>query len=51
MENEEAQQLFVCDPVLIKDGVTPYTSYTLKGSKLPETLNRRTEISTPFVKN
>ena len=40
MENEEAQQLFVCDPVLIKDGVTPYTSYTLKGSKLPETLNR-----------
>ena len=41
MENEEAQQLFVCDPVLIKDGVTPYTSYTLKGSKLPETLNRR----------
>ncbi len=41
MENGEAQQLFVCDPVLIKDGVTPYTSYTLKGSKLPETLNRR----------
>ena len=41
MENEEAQQLFVCDPALIKDGVTPYTSYTLKGSKLPETLNRR----------
>ena len=41
MENGEAQKLFVCDPVLIKDGVTPYTSYTLKGSKLPETLNRR----------
>ena len=41
MENEEAQQLFVCDPVLIKDGVTPYTSYTLKGKGLPESLNRR----------
>ena len=41
MENEEAQQLYVCDPVLIKDGVTPYTSYTLKGKGLPESLNRR----------
>ena len=41
MENEEAQQLYVSDPVLIKDGVTPYTSYTLKGKGLPESLNRR----------
>ena len=41
MENEAAQQLYVCDPVLIKDGVTPYTSYTLKGKGLPESLNRR----------
>ena len=41
MENEEAQQLYVCDPVLIKDGVTPYTSYTLKGKGLPVSLNRR----------
>ena len=41
MENEEAQQLYVSDPILIKEGVTPYTSYKLQGSKLQEPINRR----------
>ena len=41
MENEDAQQLYVSDPILIKEGVTPYTSYKLQGSKLVEPINRR----------
>ena len=41
MENEEVQQLFVSDPILNKDGVTQYTSYTLQGSKIPEPVSRR----------
>ena len=41
MENEEVQQLFVSDPILIKDGVTQYTSYKLQGAKIPEPINRR----------
>ena len=41
MEGEEAQQLFVSDPVFNKEGVTGFTSYTLQGSKLPEPLSRR----------
>ena len=42
MENEEQpQQLFVSDPVFNKEGVTGFTSYTLQGSKLPESLSRR----------
>ena len=40
MENE-APQLFVSDPVLNKEGVSGYTSYTLQGSKMPEPLSRR----------
>ena len=40
MENE-AQQLFVSDPVFNKEGVSGYTSYTLQGSKIPEPLSRR----------
>jgi hypothetical protein len=35
------QQLFVSDPILNKDGVTQYTSYTLQGSKIPEPVSRR----------
>ena len=41
MEIEEVQQLFVSDPILNKDGVTQYTSYTLQGSKIPEPVSRR----------
>ena len=41
MENEDAQQLYVSDPQLIKDGVTQYTSYTLQGAKIPGPLSRR----------
>ena len=41
MENEDAQPLFVSDPILNKDGVTQFTSYTLQGSKVPEPLSRR----------
>ena len=41
MENEEVLPLFVSDPILNKDGVTQYTSYTLQGSKMPEPMSRR----------
>ena len=41
MENEEPVQLYVSDPILNKDGVNQYTSYTLQGAKLPESLSRR----------
>jgi hypothetical protein len=41
MENEEAQPLFVSDPILNKDGINQFTSYTLQGSKVPEPLSRR----------
>ena len=41
MENEKPVQLYVSDPILNKDGVNQYTSYTLQGAKLPESLNRR----------
>ena len=41
MENEEDPQLFVSDPLLIKDGVTSFTSYKLQGTKIPEPINRR----------
>ena len=41
MENQEAQLLFVSDPVFNKEGVTGFTSYTLQGSKVPEPLSRR----------
>ena len=41
MENEELPPLFVSDPIYIKDGVTGYTSYSLQGSKIQETLSRR----------
>ena len=41
MEDVEEPEMYVCDPVKNKDGVKYYTSYTLKGSKVPEPLNRR----------
>ena len=41
MENEEPVQLYVSDPVLNKDGVNQFTSYTLQGAKLQESLSRR----------
>jgi len=41
MENDEPQQLFVCDPIYNKEGVSGFTSYSLQGSKIPEPLNRR----------
>jgi hypothetical protein len=43
MEDAEVEEpeMYVCDPVKNKDGVKYYTSYTLKGSKVPEPLNRR----------
>ena len=41
MENEEAQQLFVSDPNLVKGGITQFTSYKLQGAKIPEPINRR----------
>ena len=41
MENEEPVQLYVSDPILNKDGVNQFTSYTLQGAKLPESLSRR----------
>lgn len=44
MEDEQEPgepEMYVCDPVKNKDGVKNYTSYTLKGSRVPEPLNRR----------
>ena len=41
MENEEVLPLFVSDPILNKDGVTQFTSYTLQGSKIPDPVSRR----------
>ena len=41
MEDVEEPEMYVCDPVKNKDGVKNYTSYTLKGSRVPEPLNRR----------
>ena len=38
MEND-AQLLFVSDPIFIKEGVTGFTSYSLQGSKLLEPLS------------
>ena len=33
--------MYVCDPVYTKEGVKGTTHYKLKGSRIPETLNRR----------
>ncbi|MCQ2820933.1 MAG: hypothetical protein MJ252_27055 [archaeon] len=33
--------IYVSDPVLNKDGITSYTSYTLQGTRVPESLIRR----------
>ena len=41
MENEDAQQLYVSDPIKNKDGIKEFTSYTLQGSKIPEPVSRR----------
>ena len=38
---ESEPEMYVTDPVYTKDGVKGYTSYTLKGSNVPENLNRR----------
>ena len=40
MENE-GQSLYVCDPVINKDGVTSFTSYSLRGTITPEPRSRR----------
>ena len=40
MEDDEPE-LYVADPVYTKDHVKGYTSYTLKGSRVPEPLSRR----------
>ena len=40
MENDEPE-MYVSDPVYTKDGVKGYTSYTLKGTRVPEPLSRR----------
>ena len=50
MENE-AQQLFVSDPVFNKEGVSGFTSYTLQGSKIPEPSVVDIEISMHYVEN
>ena len=34
MENEDAQQLYVSDPIKNKDGIKEFTSYTLQGAKI-----------------
>ena len=41
MEDSNEPDMYVSDPVYTKDGVKGYTSYTLKGSRVPEPLNRR----------
>ena len=42
MEDEPTNsKMYITDPVLIKDGITKYTSYSLRGTDVPETLNRR----------
>ena len=41
MESGNEPEIYVSDPVYIKDGVKGYTSYTLNGSRVPEALNRR----------
>ena len=41
MENIEEQQLYVTDPILNKESTISFTSYKLKGSKIPEPLSRR----------
>ena len=40
-QNLEESPMYVSDPVLNKDGLTSFTSYSLKGTKIPETLTRR----------
>jgi hypothetical protein len=40
MESGEPD-MYVCDPVYTKEGVKGYTSYTLKGGRVPEPLSRR----------
>jgi hypothetical protein len=41
MESGNEPEIYVSDPVYIKEGVKGYTSYTLNGSRVPEALNRR----------
>ena len=44
MEYQEAQLLFVSDPVFNKEEITGFTSYTLQASKLPESLSHRYSV-------
>ena len=41
MESGDEPEIYVCDPVYTKDGVKGHTSYSLKGSRVPEPLIRR----------
>ena len=41
MEDSNEPEMYVSDPVYTNEGVNGYTSYTLKGSRVPEPLNRR----------
>ena len=40
MESGDEPEIYVCDPVYTKDGVKGHTSYSLKGSRVPEPLIR-----------
>ena len=40
-EPNEEPEMYVCDPVYTKEGVKGCTHYKLKGSRIPEPLNRR----------
>lgn len=40
-DNLDDWEMYVTDPVLNKDGISSYTSYTLKGKKVNEPLVRR----------
>lgn len=39
--NIEDLEIYVADPMLIKDGITSYTNYTVKGKKVNDPLVRR----------
>lgn len=39
--SSESLPMYVSNPILNKDGLTSYTSYTLQGTKIPEPLTRR----------
>ena len=41
MDSNEELPMYVSDPILNKDGLTSFTSYSLQGTKIPEKLTRR----------